>query len=332
MKIFKKLNLLFFLNIFLLSLQAKNIYIVSPIGIGANASVMFDQNYDIRDEVHKPFYMLANKLRSLGHNITFVQSGNECCNAECILFFGPDISLINNFINSQAKKIYFSFEPPIINPSYLQENYKKIFSKMFLLLDDLANNSTTFKFFYPQPNLEILERNAFSKRKFCTFVAGYRLAVAPNDLYSERIKIVDFFDKSFPYDFDFYGRGWPSTYCCYKGEIKHKRDTLKNYKFCICYENSRFNGYITEKIFDAMVAGCIPVYLGAKNIKNYIPSNCFIDRSRFKSDYDLYNFMKRIDEKQYQAYLKNAEIFLKSSLAQKFSVDNFVDTVLFAIS
>lgn len=330
MKVIKILITIF--CIYFAPINSKNIYIVSPIGIGSNASVMFEKNYDIRDEVHKPFYMLAEKLRSLGHKISFVQTGNECCDADSILFFGPDMSLINKFLFKPVNKIYFSFEPPIINPAYLEAFNKQRFTKMFLLLDDLADNVKTFKFFYPQPNLEILEKNPFSKRKLCTFVAGYRLAVSPDDLYTERIKIVDFFDRNFPYDFDFYGRGWPSSYRCYKGEIKHKRDTLKNYKFCICYENSRYNGYITEKIFDGMVAGCIPVYYGAPNVNSYIPENCYIDRSKFKSDYELYNFMKRIDEIEYKKYLKNIEIFLKSNLAKKFSIENFINTIITAIS
>ena len=37
------------------------------------------------------------------------------------------------------------------------------------------------------------------------------------------------------------------------------------------------NGYVTEKIFDAFKAGCVPVYWGAENITKYVPAECFID-------------------------------------------------------
>ena len=40
---------------------------------------------------------------------------------------------------------------------------------------------------------------------------------------------------------------------------------LKNYKFNICPENSDSNGYVTEKIFQSIQAGCIPVYWGSEN-------------------------------------------------------------------
>jgi alpha(1,3/1,4) fucosyltransferase len=40
---------------------------------------------------------------------------------------------------------------------------------------------------------------------------------------------------------------------------------LKNYMFNICPENSDTKGYVTEKIFDAIKAGCIPIYWGSDN-------------------------------------------------------------------
>ena len=50
-----------------------------------------------------------------------------------------------------------------------------------------------------------------------------------------------------------------------------KIDTLRRYKFCVAVENSEMPHYVTEKIFDSFVAGCVPVYFGAPNIYDYIP-------------------------------------------------------------
>jgi alpha(1,3/1,4) fucosyltransferase len=38
---------------------------------------------------------------------------------------------------------------------------------------------------------------------------------------------------------------------------------LKQYSFNICPENSNATGYVTEKVFDAILAGCIPIYWGS---------------------------------------------------------------------
>jgi hypothetical protein len=40
---------------------------------------------------------------------------------------------------------------------------------------------------------------------------------------------------------------------------------LKNFKFNICPENSDATGYVTEKLFEAFMGGCIPVYWGSDN-------------------------------------------------------------------
>ena len=91
-------------------------------------------------------------------------------------------------------------------------------------------------------------------------------------------------------------------------------------------KNSR--GYITEKIFDCFVAGCVPIYLGAPNIEWYIPKACFIDRNDFESDAALYHFLKNMTEKDYQIYIDHIQRYLMSSKAFLFSTEYFIDTVV----
>lgn len=44
-----------------------------------------------------------------------------------------------------------------------------------------------------------------------------------------------------------------------------KMNCLKQYKFDICIENTNVAGYVTEKLVDGLVAGCIPIYAGSEN-------------------------------------------------------------------
>lgn len=44
-----------------------------------------------------------------------------------------------------------------------------------------------------------------------------------------------------------------------------KMKFISEYKFNICPENSSDKGYVTEKVFQAIDAGCIPVYWGSMN-------------------------------------------------------------------
>ena len=40
---------------------------------------------------------------------------------------------------------------------------------------------------------------------------------------------------------------------------------MRNFKFNICAENNDTNNYVTEKLFDAFISDCIPVYYGSCN-------------------------------------------------------------------
>lgn len=42
-----------------------------------------------------------------------------------------------------------------------------------------------------------------------------------------------------------------------------KLETIKNYKFTIAFENAISEDYVTEKFFDPLTMGSVPVYLGA---------------------------------------------------------------------
>jgi hypothetical protein len=45
-----------------------------------------------------------------------------------------------------------------------------------------------------------------------------------------------------------------------------KFDILKNYKFCLCPENSVYDGYVTEKLLDAYAGKTIPIYSGTMSV------------------------------------------------------------------
>jgi hypothetical protein len=59
------------------------------------------------------------------------------------------------------------------------------------------------------------------------------------------------------------------------------------YKFVLVAENDRKEGYVTEKIFNAMLAGAVPIYFGAPDIETYVnPArfiNCNFDISELKA-------------------------------------------------
>lgn len=39
-----------------------------------------------------------------------------------------------------------------------------------------------------------------------------------------------------------------------------KMDVFRRYRFCIAIENTIAYDYVTEKLWDAFAAGCVPIY------------------------------------------------------------------------
>lgn len=58
---------------------------------------------------------------------------------------------------------------------------------------------------------------------------------------------------------------------------KQKLDLISNYKFSICFENSAYPGYYTEKLLHAKVAGCVPIYF--ENHETDFNKECYINVS-----------------------------------------------------
>jgi hypothetical protein len=189
--------------------------------------------------------------------------------------------------------------------------------------------------------------NAFEKRKFCTLIAGNKSSPHPLELYSARLNAIRFFERTRPTAFDLYGMGWDRitqsnllskvlgripfvknwlapNLKSYRGSVKDKHSTLQNYRFAICFENARdIPGYVTEKIFDCLMAGCVPVYWGAPDIHERIPKACFIDFRSYKSFDELLVALDGWTANEFEQFLTATEIFFKSPGAQAYRSDVF---------
>jgi hypothetical protein len=82
-----------------------------------------------------------------------------------------------------------------------------------------------------------------------------------------------------------YGKTWEEhaeliNYCETKNRFLDQErviDIMKDYTFALIIENCNADGYVSEKLYDALTVGCIPLYYGNNNKKLGIPEDCFID-------------------------------------------------------
>lgn len=48
------------------------------------------------------------------------------------------------------------------------------------------------------------------------------------------------------------------------------------YRFCLVMENTKMDGYVTEKILLAFLGGCIPIYWGSMDVYKMFNAKAFI--------------------------------------------------------
>jgi hypothetical protein len=200
-----------------------------------------------------------------------------------------------------------------------------------------------------------------TNRKFLVMINSNRVPLLYwNELYSERLRAVEFFSRTG--EIDLYGNGWNETpfpmYAnwvpytirllhhdlnkrwdrlrpdpllqaarrVYKGRAASKAETLGQYTFSLCFENMVLKGWIPEKIFDCFFAGAIPIYLGAPDIDYWVPSECFIDMRKFSGYQELKDFLKSRSERDIRNYKDAARDYLRSERFRPFSKQAFAET------
>jgi alpha(1,3/1,4) fucosyltransferase len=223
----------------------------------------------------------------------------------------------------REKLVLFMWEPKTVLSGMYLPHIRQCFARVYTWNDSLVDEKTHFKFHYPVLVSMIDDLAPFEEKKLCTLVASDLTSSDEKELYTARKETIRFFEQIGEEGFEFYGRRWnPAEYKNYRGAVGDKIGTIKNYRFNVCYENTKDTpGYITEKIFDCFAAGTIPIYWGASNIDEYIPKDCFIDRNAFSSMEELYAFMKAMSKEEYEGYLTRIRAFLASDAAKKFSYD-----------
>ena len=186
---------------------------------------------------------------------------------------------------------------------------------------------------------------AWVRGKFKISSRSIKRYALKNQLHDKRLEAMDYFSKkSF---LDIYGHSWDSLSNLplkWRTTLKHsiakgtpmpcedKKQTISNYKFALCFENTIYPGYLTEKLIDCFVAGVIPVYLGDPAVERIIPPEIFIDTRKYQSWDSLYDKLKSINKVEGENMIRAAHRFLESEVGQSFTYDNHAKRIFDLIS
>jgi alpha(1,3/1,4) fucosyltransferase len=218
-------------------------------------------------------------------------------------------------------------------------------------------------FRFPYPFSAVVQEVWESEdRGFLTIINANKVPrLDTRELYSERLRAIAFFEQKG--EIDLYGIGWDgppfrvgetgvpnvvrrAAYLAerrwdrlrpngdpllmaarraWRGQVASKSDTLCRYTFAICFENMVMQGWVTEKVFDCLVAGTIPVYLGAPDIERWVDPESFIDMRRFSNYEELREYLRSLGPDEITAYREAGRDYLRSNRFRPFTKQAFAE-------
>lgn len=99
---------------------------------------------------------------------------------------------------------------------------------------------------------------------------------------------------------------------------------FSKHKFSLCYENSSFPGYVTEKLYYGLYARTVPIYWGSPCVEMDFNRNAFISRHEFRSDNEMLEYIEFLD-KDNEAYRDALHSPLWNGENRYMHLDNFLD-------
>jgi len=103
---------------------------------------------------------------------------------------------------------------------------------------------------------------------------------------------------------------------------------LKQFKFLICFENQELPYYLTEKLGNAYLAGCIPIYWGCTTVPNFLNLEAFIHVTSDDTFEDIYNRIQYIDTNE-EAYMhmRSQPLFHNNCIPREFSQEYLIKQI-----
>lgn len=218
------------------------------------------------------------------------------------LFFAP---FGDKCLNYNCPRILISYE-----------NYRTNWNITDYAIDfdylDFGDRHFRFPYFFNRKEsfLNLNNRHQINpnRDRFCSYLVSANSKFSPRD---------EFFDLLSQYKKVDSGGQYRNNVGYLVGDRQNNFQTskiewLKNYKFNICFENTTYPGYLTEKLIDAFAAGCIPIYWGDttliydKNISGtmrvdkdkldyIINPKAYINVQNFKDFNEVIEYVKFID-------------------------------------
>jgi hypothetical protein len=288
-----------------------------------------------RDNTQQPFIVLRDALAERGHELLTPDAWQGDAVDALLAWDMPPQALYQELVwrHGIRRKVLITGEPPVVRPDNWIPDLHELFNVVLTWNDALVDNTFYRKFHWPQPlTVGDVTDVPFANRKLITHISGNKMSSGMGELYSLRRDFVRYFERCVPTEFDLYGAGWDAReWPSYRGAPAHKVDVYPNYRFALVTENMFASGWITEKLFDAVRCGVVPIYYGASNIEQYVPPAAYIDLRQFTNRDALVAHLAGMSEVQWASMRAVGQSFVGSEAFAKWLPAAFVQTVCEAL-
>lgn len=303
-----------------------------------------------RDGQLLPFHRLREHLVSRGISVhtadyLFKDNGQDTTQGDYY-----SLGLLDNFervlLGQRARLAAFVImEPPVVVPALYDAlpRLAAVFDRVYVHNThgdgyslEGVDASKLHKLYWPIPHNDVLEPywgNNERMKRVVVINGSHNPHGRSREQYSLRIKAMAELSKAGVVDL--YGMGWDRWWSrsamwlpywlnrraimsIYKGKCASKFEVLQNYEFCLCFENMTMDGYMTEKIFDCLYAGTIPLYMGAPDILEYIPADVFVDCRKYSTWTKMWEDVATMSPERINEMRIAGRNFLKSDMAKRF--------------
>lgn len=188
----------------------------------------------------------------------------------------PDIETLFRGV-AKERRIFLMREPPL--PEVIEANkanyqQAKLYCGYISGPDDLAPTPDYMPAIWYLANSfrELKELGVPEKEKACSWItSGINRSVN----HRKRLEFIRLLQER-GVNFDLYGRNLPDWVFSY-GAVNQKWHALAPYYYNLAIENYAENSwYVSEKLWDALLAWCLPIYYGGEAADKLLPPGSFL--------------------------------------------------------
>ena len=295
-----------------------------------------------RDGSLLPFVRVREKLRSLGSDARtadFLRRGEGVREVNHYWSLG----ILDQYRNAATKpgvrlRGFMQLEPPLVSRRGYRAlpDLTRAFEAVYLhntVGDGYslsgADASKMRRLYWPQPYDDVIGPHwsrTDRQNRIVAITRNHNPLWKRPQYYGKRIEAMAALSKSGA--IDLFGHGWDRWYSkqsmwppywlnrgslmsIYRGTCESKLEVLAGYRFCLCIENTPMRGYVTEKLFDCLYAGTVPLYLGAPDIETLVPPDAYVDIRSFKGWGDLWESVRVMSDRDWQLRREAGKAFIR---------------------